>query len=219
MALGDLLVLLNNYLVAYPDIEVKCLTVESFRNNFHPDLAVLDFKEGGVKEGVDNLFVVKTVGPQQLSGRKLSLAVDTDEQVVLVIELEVQPGSAGRNDTGAENGTARIVLALVAVKENAGRSVKLGNHNAFGAVDNEGAVFGHERNLAHVHFLLLDVYYLAVLFLLHIAQLNPERGLVRGAADETLAHVELGLVKPEGIIFQNGLAVGTDNREHALDGV
>ena len=48
-------------------------------------------------------------------------------------------------------------LALVVVEEHAGRAVHLRDDHALGAVDDEGAVVGHERDVAHVDILLLDV--------------------------------------------------------------
>ena len=48
-------------------------------------------------------------------------------------------------------------LALVVIEEHAGRAMHLRNDDALGAVDDEGAVVGHERNVAHVDILLLDV--------------------------------------------------------------
>ena len=43
------------------------------------------------------------------------------------------------------------------VEEHAGRAVHLGDDDALGAVGNEGALLGHERDVAHVDVLLLDV--------------------------------------------------------------
>ena len=48
-------------------------------------------------------------------------------------------------------------LALVVVEEDARRAVHLRDDDALGAVDDEGAVVGHQRHFAHVDFLLLDV--------------------------------------------------------------
>jgi hypothetical protein len=51
----------------------------------------------------------------------------------------------------------RVRLALVMVEEDARRTVHLRDDDALGAVDDEGAVLGHERHVAHVDVLLLDV--------------------------------------------------------------
>src|SRR3546814_3520524 len=51
----------------------------------------------------------------------------------------------------------RMGLAAVVVEEHARRTVQLRDDDALGAVDDEGAVVGHERDLAHVDLLLLHV--------------------------------------------------------------
>jgi hypothetical protein len=50
-----------------------------------------------------------------------------------------------------------VRLALVVVEEDARAAVQLAHHDALGAVDDEGARLGHERQLAEVDLLLLDV--------------------------------------------------------------
>src|ERR1700728_2420050 len=50
-----------------------------------------------------------------------------------------------------------MALALVVIEEHARAAMHLRDDDAFGAVDDEGAVYGHERHVAHVHVLLLDV--------------------------------------------------------------
>ena len=48
-------------------------------------------------------------------------------------------------------------LALVMVEEHARRAVHLRDDHPLGAVDDEGAVVRHQRHIAHVDVLLLDV--------------------------------------------------------------
>jgi hypothetical protein len=50
-----------------------------------------------------------------------------------------------------------VRLALVVVEEHARRAVHLRDDDALGAVHDEGAVVRHERHVAHVDVLLLDV--------------------------------------------------------------
>src|SRR5271163_3835201 len=50
-----------------------------------------------------------------------------------------------------------MALALVVIEEHARAAMHLRNDDPLGAVDNESAVRGHERHVAHVHILLLDV--------------------------------------------------------------
>jgi hypothetical protein len=96
-------------------------------------------------------------GLEQDRHRHLAATVDAEIQVVLRIEFEVQPGTAVGNDAGREQQLARTVgLAAIVLEEHARRAVQLGDDDALGTVDDEGAGGGHERNLAHVDFLLLD---------------------------------------------------------------
>ena len=109
-----------------------------------------------LEEGFENLFRRLANGLQQDGDRHLAATVNAEEEDVLRIELEVQPGTAVRNDAGREQQLARAMgLAAVMLKEHAGRTVQLRNDDALGTVDDEGARGGHERNFAHVHFLLL----------------------------------------------------------------
>src|SRR5215472_914018 len=48
-------------------------------------------------------------------------------------------------------------LALVVVEKHAGAAMHLGNDNAFRTVDDEGAILRHQRHVAHIDVLLLDV--------------------------------------------------------------
>jgi hypothetical protein len=50
-----------------------------------------------------------------------------------------------------------MALAFVMVEENTRRAVHLRDDDAFGAVDDERAVHRHERHVAHVDVLFLDV--------------------------------------------------------------
>jgi len=90
--------------------------------------------------------------------RQFSLPVDADVNQILRIEFEVEPRTAVRDDAGGEQVLAGGVrLALVMVEEHAGRAVHLADDDALGAVDDEGAVVGHQRHVAHVDGLFLDV--------------------------------------------------------------
>ena len=93
---------------------------------------------------------------QQDRHRHLAAAVDAEIQVVLGVELEVEPRAAVGNDARREQQLARGVgLAAVVLEEHARRAVQLRHDDALGAVDDERAGVGHERNLAHVDLLLL----------------------------------------------------------------
>ena len=95
---------------------------------------------------------------QERGHRQLAPPVDADMDQIPGVELEIQPRAAIGDDPGGEEVLARRMgLALVMVEENAGRTVHLGNDHALGAVDDEGAVIRHQRHVAHIDVLLLDV--------------------------------------------------------------
>ena len=88
----------------------------------------------------------------------LAAAVDADVDDVLGVELEVEPRAAVGDDArGVEQLAARVGLALVVIEEDAGAAVELADDDALGAVDDERTGLGHQRDLAEVDLLLLDV--------------------------------------------------------------
>ena len=95
---------------------------------------------------------------QQRRERQLAPAIDAHVHQVLGVELEVEPRAAIGNDARRVQQLARAVgLAAVVVVEDARRTVHLRHDHPLGAVDHERAVVGHQRQVAHVDVLLLDV--------------------------------------------------------------
>src|SRR5690606_12460942 len=129
-------------------------------------------------------------------------------------------GAAVGDHAGGEQQLARAVgLAAVVVEEHARRAMQLGDDDALGAVDDEGAVVGHERDLAHVDLLLLHVLdrlgaRLAVVD--HQAHGDAQRGAVAQAAVAALALVEHRLAELVADVFQRGVAAVAADREHRL---
>ncbi len=122
-----------------------------------PVIAVTGIGDSLVERG-QNFFAVHAERHQQRRGRQLAPTVDARIDDVLGIELDIEPRTAIRNDARSKQQLARRMgLALVMIEEDARRTVHLRNDHALGAVDDEGAVVGHERHIAHVHVLLLDV--------------------------------------------------------------
>ncbi len=77
---------------------------------------------------------------------------------ILGVEFEVEPGAAIRNHAGGKQELAGgMRLAPVVVEKHARRTVHLGDDHTLGAVDDKGAVVRHERHIAHIDILLLDV--------------------------------------------------------------
>jgi len=111
-----------------------------------------------VVEGRQDLLAVHAERHQKRRYRDLAAAVDARMHDVLGIELDVEPGAAIGDDAGGKQQLAGGVrLALVVVEEDARRAVHLADDDALGAVDDEGAVERHQRHVAHVDVLLLDV--------------------------------------------------------------
>ena len=109
-------------------------------------------------EGRQDLLAVQAERIEQRRHRNLAAPVDARIHDVLGVELDVEPGAAIGNDAGGEQKLARgMALALVVIEEHARAAVHLRDDDALGAVDDEGAVRRHERHVAHVDVLLLDV--------------------------------------------------------------
>jgi hypothetical protein len=89
---------------------------------------------------------------------ELAAPVDADVQDVLGIELEVQPRAAVRDHPRAvEELPRRVRLALVVIVEHARAAVELADDDPLRPVDDERALVRHQRDLAEVDLLLLDV--------------------------------------------------------------
>ena len=173
-----------------------------------------------LEEDAQHLLVVVAERAQQHGHRQFAATVDTGEQRILRVELEVQPGAAVRNHARREQQLARAVrLAAVVVEEHARRTMQLRDDHALGAVDDEGAGVGHERNLAHVDLLLLDVLddllrRRAVLVIDDQAHGGAQRRTVGHAAVAAFALVERRLAEAIVDVFQRGIARIAGDREH-----
>ena len=174
-------------------------------------------------ERVEDFLAAHAERVEQRGDRNFPAAVDARVHDVLGVELDVEPGAAIGDDTGGEQKLARRMgLALVVIEEHAGRAVHLRDDHALGAVDDEGAVVGHERNVAHVDILLLDVLHrLGAGFLVDIEHDQPQRHLERSrvghAALAALVDVvfrTLELVLDE---FEHRRGGEIGDREHRLE--
>ncbi len=174
-------------------------------------------------EGLQDLLAVHAQRHQEGGGRQLAAAVDADIDDVLGVELEVEPGAAVGDHPRGEQQLARGVgLALVVVEEDARRAVHLGDDHPLGAVDDEGALLRHQRDVAHVDVLLLDVLDGAgagVLVVLEHdqAQLDLQRRGEGHVALDALLDVVLGVLELVGHVFEHGALVEVLDREHRLE--
>ncbi len=176
-----------------------------------------------VIEGREDLFAVHAQRHQEGGGRQFAAAVDAAIDDVLGVELEVEPRAAIRDHPRREQQLAGGVrLALVVVEEHAGRTVHLRDDHPLGAVDDEGALVRHERNVTHVDVLLLDVLDGAGLGLLvglphDQAQLDLQRRGVGHVALDAFLDVVLRLLELVGDVFEHGALVEVLDREDGLE--
>ena len=174
-------------------------------------------------EGGQDRLAVETERVHQRGHGNLAAAVDAREHDVLGVELDVEPGTAIRNHArGKQQLAGRMGLALVVVEEHAGRTVHLRDDDALGAVDDEGAVHGHERDIAHVDVLLLDVLdRLGAGFLVDIehdqAQRHLQRRSIGHAALAALVDVVFRRLEFVADEFQHRGAREIRDREHRAE--
>ena len=144
----------------------------------------------GVTEQGDDLVVAlgDAEGAEQQRGALATLAVDGDDELATLVDLELEPGTAGGDELHAMNLHAVVHLGG---EVHARRADKLRHHDALGAVDDEGAALGHEREVAHEDELLLDLARLLV----DEANVDQKRGLIGDVLGTALAHGVSGVTK------------------------
>ena len=108
-----------------------------------------------------DLRVVPAERLEQHGDVLLALAVDADRDDVLLVDLELEPGTARRDDLGGEDVLVRGLVDR-ALEVDAGRADELRHDDPLGAVDDEGALVGHQREVAHEDRLRLDLTGLVV---------------------------------------------------------
>ena len=108
------------------------------------------------RELLANLRLGHAEGLEQDGDRLLALAVDADADHVALVDLELQPRTPARDDLG---GVDVLVGRLVrrALEVDTRRAHELRDDHTLGAVDDEGAALGHEREVTHEHRLALDL--------------------------------------------------------------
>jgi hypothetical protein len=93
---------------------------------------------------------------QERRDRQLALAVDLHRDDVLVRRLELEPRAAVRDELPVEEAAAcRRVVDRREVDPR--RAHELRDHDALGAVDHEGALVGHPREVAEENVLFADL--------------------------------------------------------------
>ena len=167
------------------------------------DVGVLGIVVGVGEEGPDVVVAGVAEGPHQGGHRDLALAVDLDRQHVLVGGLDLEPGPPVGDQLGGEQHPAGHPV-LGAGEVDAGGAHQLADHDALGAVHDEGALRGHHREVAHEDLGLLDLP--GVLPCLDVeAGVDPERGAEGHVALPALLLIELG--HPELVVKEAQLVV------------
>jgi hypothetical protein len=110
----------------------------------------------GVAEALADLLVAHAEAAQQHGHGQAALAVEAHADGVLLVDVELEPRASGRDDPA---GGEQLVEGLVGLllEDDAGRADQLGGDHALGAVDDEGALVGHDREVAHEDRLGLDL--------------------------------------------------------------
>jgi hypothetical protein len=109
-----------------------------------------------VAEPLQDPGLVPAQGLEQHRDALLALAVDPHAHAVALVDLELEPGAAGRDHLAAEDVLVRGLVDLALEVDTRGPD-QLGDHDPLGAVDDERALAGHEREVAHEDGLALDL--------------------------------------------------------------
>ena len=140
--------------------------------------------------------VFRREGAEERRDRQLALAVDAGVRDALLVDLELEPRAAARHEVRRED-LLRRVLGLHQV--GARRADELRDDHALGAVDDERAVLGHHREVAHEDRLLADL----ARVLVDEPDGHRERGLIgqvllTAFLDRELGQAELVLAELDG---------------------
>ena len=103
MARGDALAGLDDDLVADAQVEVERLAAQALGDEVELGAVLLaEMEHVLLEEDVEHLFVRVAERAQQHRHRQFAATVDTGEQRVLRVELEVEPRAAVGNHAGAD---------------------------------------------------------------------------------------------------------------------
>src|SRR5690625_3183920 len=174
-------------------------------------------------EIIADAFLIEAERIEHRRHRQLTAPLDTGIDEIPGIELEIEPGAAiGNHAAGEAQLARRRRRGLVMIEEDTGAAVHLADDDAFGAVDDEGAVRRHERHVAHIDILLLDVLDRTRAGIgIHIKDDQPKRDLQRRRIGEIalLALLDIIFWRFELVPheFEHRSLVEVLDREHRLE--
>ena len=166
MTRRDALILRDNDLTGLvADIKTGNFATQALRHQSKLDVLteseLIEFEEAG-----EDFLIGHAQRAQECRDGHLTATVDTEEQGVFRVKLEVNPRTTVGDDARRKQQLARRMgLAAVMLEEHAGRAVQLTHDDALSPVDDKGTGIRHERDFAHVDFLFfhfLDVAGIAI---------------------------------------------------------
>ena len=170
-----------------------------------------------VEEVQDVLGGLETDAAEHGGSRNLLLAVDGEVEDV-TFDVEFDPRTTMRNDAALVVGTA--VRLEFFVEAHARRTVQLRNDNAFGAVDDERSVLGHDRKFANQD-IVLDFFLEFGIFAVLFEHAKGERGVkFHIVGKSTFAALGDAVFRDTEVIlfvFQGEEPVRIGNRENVLE--
>ena len=114
-----------------------------------------------IAKELQNLLVrCKAQSTDEIGHGHLAGAVDADRHNVVGIRLQLNPSTAVRNDRGVVELLAGGVDLLAIVRT--GRTNQLADDDTLCTIDDEGTGIGHQGEIPHENFLLLDLAGLAI---------------------------------------------------------
>ena len=221
---SNALVMRNDDLAfAVRNVERHRLALKSFRDDRELGSALEKLEAVESKEAREDVLNRIADGLQEDRAGHLAAAVDAEVKDILGVEFKVKPRTTvGNNSSREEELARRMGLALVMLEEDAGRTVQLGNNDAFRAVHNERTLFRHQGDFAHVDVVLtdfLDRFRLSGFAIIDFkTDLGAKTRAVGKAAQLAFSHVEFRFGEVVASESQTGVTIVARDREDRSEG-
>ena len=141
------------------EIETSHLSPQPLGNEMKLNAMLAKFEGIKVKKATEYLLMTQADRLEQGRNRHFPAAVNAEEQDVFRIKLEIQPRPAVRNNPcGEQKLTGAMGFPAVVLEKHPRRAVQLRHDHALRSVDDKRSGRRHERNFAHINFLLLHLF-------------------------------------------------------------